>query len=99
MTLIDFRKRKSVHVSLFSDTHRDFRKILIDRELSMQEVFQKFSELAASGDRRASKILDELVEEKRAGSVSRTKTSIDVRSIDSIYKLIGDNTAQENEDD
>lgn len=94
MALIDLRRRKSVHVALLVDTHRDFRKTLIDRELSMQEAFQKFSELASAGDKRATKILDELVEEKKEAALSsKSRKIIDIRNIDTIYSLIGDESA------
>ena len=88
-----------MHVALYTETHREFRKVLIDRELSMQEVFQKFSELAASGDKRVSKILDELVNEKREGSSKRTSNVIDIRNIDNIYQIIGDSTSSNEEED
>lgn len=69
----------------------------------MQEAFQKFSDLAASGDKRITKILDELVQEKREASISaKSRKIIDLRNIDTIYSLIGDKekqTENDNDDD
>ena len=37
----DFETRKSVHINLTRGTHAEFRKILFDCSLSMQEVFEE----------------------------------------------------------
>jgi len=96
---IDFKKRKSVHVSLLTETHKDFRKFLIDNDLSMQEVFQKFSELAIEGDKRATRIVEDLVKEKREGMSRSHVMSFDSKNLDNIYKLIeGEKLDSEDED-
>lgn len=82
-----------------TETHREFRKILIDKELSMQEAFQKFSELAVMGDRRAQKILDELSREKREFISKDGEIVIDARNVDNIYDIIESNNSFEDEDD
>lgn len=95
---IDFRGRRSVHVALFSDTHKDLRKALVERDLSMQELFQRFSELIISGDKKAIRIVDDLEKDKRSGNVVKPKSSIDRRSQDLIYDML-EESKEENEDE
>ena len=85
---IDFQRRRSVHISLYTDTHKELRKALVERSLSMQELLQRFSELVLSGDKRATKILDDLEKDKRTGSISKPRNSVDKRSASVIYDII-----------
>ena len=95
---IDFQTRRSVHVALFSDTHKDLRKALVERDLSMQELFQRFSELVVSGDKKATKIVDELEKDKRSGNVPKPREAIDKRSKSMIYDMIEESKeGEENE--
>jgi hypothetical protein len=101
---IDFQRRRSVHISLFTETHKELRKALVERSLSMQELFQRFSELVLSGDKRAVKILDDLEKDKRTGAISKPRTSVDKRSASVIYDIIAaeseiENQPKEEEDD
>lgn len=98
---IDFRTRRSVHIALLSGTHKDLRKSLVERDLSMQEMFQRFSELVVSGDKRACKIVDDLEKDKRSGNLVRPKNSIDKRSQNLIYDMLeeGNDTDEEDEDE
>ena len=95
---IDFRRRRSVHVALFSDTHKDLRKSLVERDLSMQELFQRFSELVVSGDKKATRIVDDLEKDKRSGNVPKPREAIDKRSKSMIYDLI-EETEEEDKDE
>ena len=91
---IDFRSRRSVHVALRSETHKEIRKVLVERDISMQEMFQRFSELVVSMDKRALKILDDLERDKREGNLKRIqRATIDDRGAKAIYDII----AQESE--
>lgn len=103
MSLLDFRIRRSVHVALLTETHKELRKSLLDKDLSMQEVFQKFSELIVSGDKRALKIIEELMKEKREGSIKKAKFSYTKVNSEKIYELIGEeslkNQAREVDDE
>ena len=63
----------------------------------MQEMFQRFSELVVSMDRRAVKILDELERDKREGSLKRIQNPpIDYRSTETIYDMIAKEQVIEN---
>ncbi len=86
---IDFRLRRSVHIAILSQTHKDLRKALVERELSMQEMFQRFSELVVSADKRIIKLLDELERDKRSGNLTkRASLKVDNRSAGQIYDII-----------
>lgn len=65
----------------------------------MQEAFQKFSELAVDGDKKALKILDDLVNEKRLGASKRSSSVIDIRNIDTIYSIIESHNSKEEEEE
>ena len=68
--IIDFQNRKSVHINLTRATHSEYRKVLFDYSLSMQEVFELFARLTAEGDKRAVSILQEAYENKREKAVA-----------------------------
>lgn len=87
--LIDFRTKKSVHISLFIETHKEFRKNLLDKDLSIQEVFEKFARLVNMQDKRALKILEELVREKREGILNRLQANkFNDRTAEDLYAAI-----------
>lgn len=89
---VDFRSRRSVHIALRSETHKELRKALVERDLSMQELFQRFSELIVSADKRALKIFEELERDKRSGNIRRESSSIDKRSASTLYDLIAEDS-------
>lgn len=67
----------------------------------MQELFQRFSELVLSGDKHATKILNDLERDKRSGSIKRPQSVVDSRSTKIIYDIIAAESDVENlgEDD
>jgi len=69
--IIDLETRKSVHVSLTRVTHSEFRKVLLDNSLSMQEVFEHFSFLVGENDSSAMSIINEVRRIKRDRALSR----------------------------
>lgn len=88
---LDFRYRRSVHIALRSETHKQLRKALVERDISMQEMFQRFSELIVSHDKRATKILDDLEKDKRTGNIQKiTQPRIDTRNAKAIYDIIAE---------
>ena len=69
--IIDLETRKSVHVSLTRVAHSEFRKVLLDNSLSMQEVFEHFSFLVGENDSTAMSIINEVRRIKRDRALSR----------------------------
>ena len=63
--IVDFQTRKSVHINMTRATHSEYRKLLLDYSLSMQEVFELFARLAAEGDQRAVSIIEEAYTNKK----------------------------------
>jgi len=63
--IISLETRKSVHVNLTRVTHSEFRKVLFDYSLSMQEVFEKFSNLVGENDSVAMSIIEATYKDKR----------------------------------
>ncbi len=96
MNLIDFRLRRSVHVALLTDTYKNLRSVLLEKDISVQSAFQKFAELIVSGDKRADKILDELLVEKREGQIKKARFVYASKTTpENLYDLIGDDLDKE----
>jgi hypothetical protein len=83
---VDFETKKSIHINLTKRTHAEFRKILFDLDLSMQEVFEKFADLAATEDSRAISVMKEAKSDKRA----KVLKGIDKLESESLYDAISE---------
>ena len=77
---------------MFTTTHINLRKNLLERELSIQEVFEYLSSLINDGHPSINKLLDEYADAKREKLV----TKLEERYTDNLYKLISE---EGNEDD
>lgn len=82
--LTDFETKKSVHINLTKLTHSRFRTCLFEEGLSMQEVFERFAYLVASGDERAKDILQESKILKRNKTIERLSQN----EVDNLYDAI-----------
>ena len=80
----DFQTKKSVHISMTKTTHGDFRKVLFDHDLSMQEVLELFALLVSENDDRAIDIIKEAKHNKRSKVLSRLKES----EVEDLYDTI-----------
>jgi hypothetical protein len=83
---VDFETKKSIHINLTKRTHAEFRKILFELDLSMQEVFEKFADLAASEDSRALSVMKEAKSDKRI----KVLKGIDKLESESLYDAISE---------
>lgn len=54
-----------MHINLTRATHSEYRKLLFDYSLSMQEVFELFARLTGEGDSRAIAIVEEAYRNKK----------------------------------
>ncbi len=84
--LIDLETRKSVHTSMTRATHSEFRKVLFDYSLSMQEVFERFAFLVGENDSQAMGIIEELSRLKREKILNR----LNEREADNLYDVISE---------
>ena len=84
--LIDLETRKSVHTSMTRATHSEFRKVLFDYSLSMQEVFERFAFLVGENDSQAMRIIEELSRIKREKVLNR----LNEREADNLYDVISE---------
>ena len=82
--LIDLETRKSVHINLTRATHSEFRKVLIDYNLSMQEVFEYFASLVAENDSSASSMVREAFSRKRDKAIKK----VTAKEADNLYDAI-----------
>ena len=69
--LTDFETKKSVHVSMTKTAHSEFRKRLLDYNLSMQEVLELFAILSGENDERAIDILKQAKDQKRKRAIKK----------------------------
>ena len=53
--------RKCIHVKLKKDVHMKLREKLFQHQLSMQSIFDEFARLIIKEDKRAIKIIEDLV--------------------------------------
>jgi hypothetical protein len=83
--IIDFETKKSVHINLTRATHANFRKVLLDYSLSMQEVFERFAMLVGEDDQVAFSIILETYQAKRDKMLKVTK-----REAENLYDAISD---------
>ena len=86
--LLNANRKKSVHISLFAQTHKDFKKTTVSRDLSMQEVFEHLASLVADDHPVLTKILDDYVLSKREMKVQQ----LEAKYTENLYDVIGDDT-------
>lgn len=84
--MIDFETKKSVHTNLTRATHSEFRKVLLDYSLSMQEVFELFASLVSENDSTAMTIIEEAYQTKRDRSIKRVTGT----EADNLYDAISE---------
>ena len=84
--LLAANRKKSVHISLYSKTHVDFKKYVVSKSLSMQEVFEHMATLVAEGHPALVKIIDDYCDEKRQNLVR----SLEEKYTENLYDAIGD---------
>jgi len=84
--LLNANRKKSVHISLFSKTHINFKKATVVRDLSMQEVFEHLACQFAEGHPSLIKIIDEYCEAKKANLIH----TLEEKYTENIYDAIGD---------
>ena len=76
--------KKSLHISLKTDTHVGFKMQCVQRGLSMQEVFEELASRISNESNDVIRIMDQLVKDKQVKSVKKySKTDID-----SIFNLL-----------
>jgi hypothetical protein len=93
--LIDYETRKSVHISLVKATHTELRKLLFDKGLSMQQVFNRFASMLCEGDEYLEDILDYMVQEKNNKHIKKVTTS----DSDTLFDIISEVNPFEEEED
>lgn len=64
-----FRDKKDIHIALDKAVHAALRGVMFKHGLSMQECLNEFARLVAAGDKRAMKIVEDLVVRKVAEQI------------------------------
>ncbi len=84
--LLNVNRKKSVHVSLFSKTHVEFKKAVVSCGLSMQEVFEHLAHEFANGHPALVKLIDDYKDKKRSDQIQ----ALEEKYTESLYDAIGD---------
>lgn len=82
--IVDLETKKSVHISMTKLTHSQFRKCLLDYNLSMQEVLELFAQLVGENDDRAIDIIKQAKDNKR----QKTLKKLTNNEVESLYDAI-----------
>lgn len=77
--------RKCVHLQLRADTHVELRRIMIERGLTMQSIFEEFAQRVIVGDDYTENLLD-IVTEQRHTAAMRSMSRVDT---DALLSAIG----------
>ena len=80
--------KKSIHIKLLSNTHSAFRIKLLEKQLSMQEVFEECAHRIVTNDPIFVELLNEIIENKKQKHLKQLYSS----DADSIYDVIGDDS-------
>ena len=67
-------------------THTDFKKAVVSRDLSMQEVFEHLASMVGDDHPALKKILDEYVHLKRSKKIEK----LQAKYTENLYDVIGD---------
>lgn len=84
--LLNANRKKSVHISLFSKTHIEFKKAVVSRDLSMQEVFEYFAQQFSEGHPALVKIIEDYCTAKRENLLQ----NLEEKYTENLYEAIGD---------
>ena len=79
-------RKKSVHISLFTTTHVNLRKKLLEREVSIQEVFEYLSSLINDEHPSIVKLLDDYVDMKKEKLINK----LEEKYTENLYRLISE---------
>jgi hypothetical protein len=95
-----FKDRKACHIELDTQTHMYFRRELFTVGLTMQEAFEAFARLVASGDHKTKEMLKSFVTKKLRKEIDKVTASAVKRptpfnelDADQLYDLIGDTSS------
>lgn len=93
-----FKRRKGVHIQLNTDTHAYLRRELFTAGMTMQELFEEFAQLVASGDHRAKKMMDSFITARikreikalEMGTSKKGPLKVDELNSEKLYNLISE---------
>ena len=89
-----FQDRKGVHIKLTKDSHVGLRKILFEKGISMQMVFEEFAKRVIARDASAIKIVDNAIKIKLRTELNEHKRPLEhgLGELDNetMYDLISD---------
>lgn len=98
-----FRDKKGIHVKLKKSTHAGFRKVMFEKDLTMQAAIEEFANLVSRGDAKAMGILDRLVLKRLKEEIVKytltEKQPVDELDHATLYHLIGDADSEEPKDE
>lgn len=71
---------------MFAKTHISFKKMTVERDLSMQEIFEHLAQLMSEGHPALAKILDDYAKMKK----NRLVEKLEEKYTENLYDVIGE---------
>ena len=93
-TYESYETKKSIHFNITRESHSHLRIACFKRKLSMQEVFEEFSQRIVAEDPVVMRMLDQLEIDKR----NKTIKKLSAEDAESIFNVIESNNPLKAED-
>ena len=85
----DFTVRKTLHIRMWTETHKKLKQASVELKLSMQEIVNELAERVGNGDGRIMQILKEYKKQKRFKEEENLSEKIDMKDL---YQVIEDDS-------
>lgn len=81
--------KKGVHLQLKADTHVELRRIMVERGLTMQSIFEEFAQRVIMGDEYTESLMETVLERRAHAAVAASRADTDA-----LLSVIGHEPAQ-----
>jgi hypothetical protein len=86
----DYTARRTIHIKLWTETHKNLKKVAAEVGLSMQEIINELAERVGNGDNRVMKILEEYKLNKRNKEEKSLRGKVDATDVYAAIAAGGD---------
>lgn len=95
-----FQSKKSIHIKLTKESHTALREMLFKHNVTMQDIFQEFTDEILRDEKKASRIISKVVEKRLIAEVRRSSSVQPMGEYDSdtLYNLLERSTTADEED-
>lgn len=85
-----FDTHKDLHIKITKEVHTNLRSFLFKKELSMQELFEEFTQLIVAEDRAALRMIENLIVKKMQSKIDKVKNPKPMTELDNdtLYNML-----------